>query len=287
MGIDPGLLRFFSPLGRLRGWQRLCRALSGPARQAHGETRMRYSRGEVSLDPASFVEWNVLVLGDYEGDEKRIFCDLARRRGKTGVCLDVGANVGMHSLTFAETFGQVVSVEPNPPVFNRLVRNIASGSNGNVTPQNVGLADSDGELLFYQPTEANQGTGTFDPMFAPANAREIALPIRIGDELVAENGLAGRIDGIKIDVQGFEPQVLAGLAATLRECRPLLWFEVSDSTIERMADYGGVKGVVPFEFDLFRFRTHAVAGLFYRTELVACDAAAPLTNADYLVVPKG
>jgi hypothetical protein len=81
--------------------------------------------------------------------------------------------------------------------------------------------------------------------------------------------------------------VLAGLAETLRECRPLLWFEVSDSTIERMADYGGVKGVVPFDFELFRFRTHAVAGLFYRTELVACDADAPLTNADYLVVPKG
>lgn len=287
MGIDPGLLRFFSPLRRLRGWQRLCRALSGPASQPHGEIRMRYSRGEVSLDPASFVEWNVLVLGDYEGDEKRIFCDLARRRGKTGVCLDVGANVGMHSLTFAETFGQVVSVEPNPPVFNRLVRNIESGSSGNITAQNVGLADSDGELLFYQPTEANQGTGTFDPLFAPANAREIALPIRIGDQLVAETGLAGRVDAIKIDVQGFEPQVLAGLAETLRACRPLLWFEVSDSTIERMADYGGVRGVVPFDFDLFRFRTYPVAGLFYRTELMACDADAPLINADYLVVPKG
>ncbi|MBL8651395.1 MAG: FkbM family methyltransferase [Sphingopyxis sp.] len=287
MNIAPSVLRFFSPLRRVRGWHRLCAALNNPGRNGHGDVTMRYSRGTVSLDPASYVEWNVLVLGNYEGDEKRIFCDLAKRRGRTDACLDVGANVGMHALTFAETFATVLALDPNPPVFDRLVRNIATGSAQNIVPLNVGLADSDGALLFYQPTEANQGMGTFDPAFAPPNAREITLPIRIGDEVVAEAALSDRIDAVKIDVQGFEPQVLAGLRATLERCKPLLWFEVSDSTIERFADYGGIKGTVPFDFDLFRFHTRQIGGLFHQTRLVPCGVDEPLTNADYVVVPKG
>ncbi|WP_260583145.1 FkbM family methyltransferase [Sphingopyxis sp. PET50] len=240
----------------------------------------------MNLDPASFVEWNVLFLGDYEGEEKRIFCDLARRRGKTDVCLDVGANVGLHSLTFAETFRSVVSLDPNPLVFERLERNIETGSARNITALNIGLADRDGTLIFYQPTDARQGMGTFDADSAPANAREIALPIRIGDEVVDEQGLGDRVDAIKIDVQGFEPQVLTGLRATLERCWPLLWFEVSESTIERFTDYGGIKGTVPYDFDLYRFDTRAIGGLIHRMRLLRCDVDDPLTGADYVVVPK-
>ncbi|SIQ99140.1 methyltransferase, FkbM family [Rhizobium sp. RU35A] len=285
MHVALSILPKFAPLRQLRGWMRFCLILNSPDRNPHQNIRVRRSRGTVDLDPGSYVEWNVLLFRDYEGEEKRLFCQLAESRGRAGLVLDVGANVGMHSLTFGEHFDRVFAFEPNPAVYERLVRNVETGADGNITTFNIGLSDRDDILLFYQPTHANQGTGTFDPSFKVDGAREVCLPVRIGDEILREQGLAARVDAVKIDVQGFEPQVLSGLRQSLQASRPLIWFEVSDSTIARFSDYGGLISVIPFPFTLFRFHTRLVAGLVYRTDLVSCGINEPLVNADYVVVP--
>ena len=53
---------------------------------------------------------------------------------------------------------------------------------------------------------------------------KVTVPVRSGDSLLREKG-AVVPDVIKIDVEGFEPQVIAGLAGTIRAHRPVIFFE--------------------------------------------------------------
>ena len=58
------------------------------------------------------------------------------------------------------------------------------------------------------------------------------LPVTTGDKWIAEAGLR-RVDYIKIDVEGFEDEVLLGLRETIRHFRPLVSFEYSGQSNDR------------------------------------------------------
>ncbi|WP_446705224.1 FkbM family methyltransferase, partial [Aeromonas veronii] len=61
---------------------------------------------------------HLAVFADYEGPEKTLFAQVLKA-GEKRVMLDIGANVGVHSLCFARVMQQVVAFEPNPEVFVR------------------------------------------------------------------------------------------------------------------------------------------------------------------------
>jgi FkbM family methyltransferase len=71
----------------------------------------------------------------------------------------------------------------------------------------------------------------------------VPIPIRCGDDYRIEQNLPAP-HVIKIDVEGFEPQVLKGLEKTIREARPIIFFEhiwISDDQVQAL---------VPDEYDL-------------------------------------
>lgn len=169
------------------------------------------------------------VLGGYE--EKRI--ELFKSEvPRGGVLLDIGSNIGNHALALSDHFDEIHAFEPNPDVFVRLRGNIAANPGARIQAVNAGLGAKAGTLTFYRPLESstNRGTGTFVRSQAPDQYTETQLPVVVGDDYV-EGKLAGRrVAAIKIDVQGFEPDVLRGLARTLERDRPAIWLEVTPAT---------------------------------------------------------
>jgi FkbM family methyltransferase len=236
-------------------------------------------------DLSSYIEWNLAVFTDYEGPEKKLFADVLRA-GNRRVMLDIGANVGVHSLCFARVMRQVVAFEPNPEVFVRLQQNIALNADATVTSHCVGLGDVAGVLRFYQPAYENKGTGTFDEASAPHQYTTIDLPVARADDFIAQHGITG-IDAVKIDVQGYEPNVLAGMADTLARCRPVIWVEVSEPTIAEFDRRGGLAAMMPSGYRMYRFKTTYRGFLFHHTRLEACVDLNPCDEGDYLLVPPG
>jgi FkbM family methyltransferase len=169
------------------------------------------------------------VLGGYE--EKRIGLFKAEvPRG--GVLLDIGANIGNHALALSDHFDEIHAFEPNPDVFERLVGNVARNPGVPIQAVNAGLGAEAGALTFYRPVAdaTNRGTGTFVRAQAPEQFSETQLPVMTGDDYV-EAKLGGRkVAAIKIDVQGFEPDVLRGLTRTIERDRPAIWIEVTPAT---------------------------------------------------------
>ncbi|GGD54857.1 hypothetical protein GCM10011411_13510 [Aurantiacibacter arachoides] len=241
---------------------------------------------KIECDLTSYVEWQIAALKGYETRQKQLFLSLIPQKRRRTL-LDVGANIGGHSLTFAKAFSNVVAFEPNPAIFERLEANIARNPGLKVVAMPMGLADHADTLIFYQPPRGcgGQGVGSFDPDFAPNDAIEVRLPVARGDDVVREQNL-GPIDAIKIDVQGFEPQVLMGLAETITRDKPAIWAEFSESTLKALDAYGTRMSEILAGYRMYKFAPALKLGLIHQVRLEPCDGVFSSEEADYLFLPS-
>jgi FkbM family methyltransferase len=183
---------------------------------------------------------------------------------QTGECLvDVGSNRGqsIDAIRLYHPSHPITAFEPNGALMDRLKTRFADDTA--LTLQNFGLSDADMDAPLFVPYYRNwlfDGLSSFDRHAAESwlNADTIAGfdpgLLRIA-QLTCR---LRRLDDfnltpafIKIDVQGFEMQVLKGGVETLKRCGPILMIEDSQSLIPWLADLG----FSPHEFDGTRLRS--------------------------------
>lgn len=151
--------------------------------------------------------------------------------------LDVAANIGNHALYLRDLFDEVHCFEPSPRVADRLDENIGLNGATNVRVHRLGLGSSDAMAPFS--SDENLALGKF--LHGEQEGADL-LPVTTGDKWVAEAGLE-RVDYIKIDVEGFEDEVLLGLRETIRRFRPLVSFEYSGQ-VEGRASFDAMREVL-------------------------------------------
>jgi len=93
----------------------------------------------------------------------------------------------------------------------------------------VALGPGDGTVDLRLPPPGNSAVASVTASWI--NADKITVPVRSLDSLVAEHGSEGRLSLIKIDVEGYESQVLAGATETLARFRPPLYVEFNDEIL--------------------------------------------------------
>jgi len=134
--------------------------------------------------------------------------------------VDIGANVGSYTMLGAAAGARVLAIEPIPNTFGWLARNIAvNGLGERLRALNLGLGRAEGRLRF---------TGGLDAMnhvLAEGESAEnlVEVPMRTLDSVL--DGESPAL--IKMDVEGFETEVLAGGGRSglwlIRVCLPLSW----------------------------------------------------------------
>ncbi len=145
---------------------------------------------------------------------------------KGGTFVDIGANVGNHSL-YAAMFldaGRVVPIEPNPLAYRLLVQNVLVNRLQGVfdlSVLGVGLSDEETGGYAMQKKERNLGG-------AKMLSGKGDLQVFRGDTLLKDT----YPDMIKIDVEGMEMSVLAGLSEVVAEHKPVLLVEVDNENEE-------------------------------------------------------
>ncbi|MFO1148558.1 MAG: FkbM family methyltransferase [Alsobacter sp.] len=136
------------------------------------------------------------------------------------VFVDVGANVGGYSLFVARLAGgggRVLSVEPQPHIFERLVYNIRQNASGTVKALDCAVADKTGEVtLFVDP--GNAGESSVKIMGA-VEGKAIRVPAKTLMQLLQDEGF-DHVDAMKIDVEGAEDLILEPF---LRDAPESLW----------------------------------------------------------------
>jgi len=171
------------------------------------------------LHPNEEIDGHIATYGIYEHRLLRLLESLIPANA---VMLDIGANIGNHALYLARECSAVHCFEPNPRAYARLERNIALNKAANIQVHRFGLGSRDETATFHENASGNLGASGFRS--SEGERRE--LPIRNADDAVAELGLS-RIDLVKIDVEGMEPEVLSGLSKTIATFRPIIAFEYS------------------------------------------------------------
>lgn len=134
---------------------------------------------------------------------------------------DIGAHVGDRALAFAALGGRVVAVEPQPMLAAWLRRNLAAKRQIQVLEQAVGAESGTGELQVSRATPTvssmnarwTRDVGTHNPGFAGVRwDRRLEVPVTTLDRMIETHG---RPRFCKIDVEGHEADVLAGLSQPL------------------------------------------------------------------------
>lgn len=155
------------------------------------------------------------------------------------VVLDVGANIGAHTVPLAQLVGEggvVVAFEPQPILHQILNANLVLNSIPNAITYAMALGDREGECripsLDYSEAENFGGIGV--DMVEEGET----VPLCMLDGFQLE-----RVDFIKLDVEGFESKVLEGAANTIERCRPIMYIEndraeKSAELIQRLFDMG-------------------------------------------------
>jgi FkbM family methyltransferase len=141
--------------------------------------------------------------------------------------MDIGTNMGETLLNFARLnpAGKNYGFEPVPFLYQKANHNISLNDFKNIFLNNIALSDQPGKLYFEIPKNRNYGSISMAKE-ASSNAQEVqAITL---DEFVAVNKIE-KIDLIKIDVEGFEVNVLKGASNTIHQHRPILYIEVVDS----------------------------------------------------------
>ncbi|WMT91984.1 FkbM family methyltransferase [Pelagibacterium sp. H642] len=157
--------------------------------------------------------------------EAEMLADARSRLFYPRCAVDVGAHVGNHTLYFAHTLGvRTFSFEPNPATFRHLEANVAgNGLAGLCTVRNAAVGAVTG-LAHAEPASA-ENSGMATVKLDPDGAIEV---VSLDDELAGEPA----VDIIKIDVEGWELDVLRGSSHILEHHRPLLYVEVMEGEFD-------------------------------------------------------
>ncbi len=165
--------------------------------------------------------------------EKHVFAKLLRSVEPGDTIWDVGANVGTHSVFLGKKVGnsgKVIAFEPEDKTSVRLQENIDLNHLTNITVAREALGDS--ESMHTLSVDSRPGSGKHSLLEIPGY-QTTTVQVRRGDTLVAEHPDA-LPSVVKIDVEGFEVEVLKGMEKTLANprCR-LVLCEVHNEFLRR------------------------------------------------------
>ena len=176
------------------------------------------------------------------------------------IFMDIGANVGHHSIFLSKFASQVLAFEPYPKVNMQFKQQIAHNNISNIQIFETGLSDRRETLNYYAPTGNNEGIGSFDESsIGKGNTSYGQLELREGDQII-ESDSWKNIKLIKIDVEGFEKKVIKGLTRTIEEERPVIVCEItygqqlSFVSIEELSSY------LPQNYEILTFNTRKLDG---------------------------
>jgi FkbM family methyltransferase len=236
--LSDALARVGRTFGKPPGWERLVRAIAPPASCA-GDPLLQMTTAEgcrFAVDRGTLIGWHLYFFGDYEPEVRR---EIRAALHPGGTAIDVGANVGWHTLLMASLAGadgRVVAVEPNPTTRERLEAAVAANGFVQVQVESRALADRAGSAAFEAPPAGDLWDGT-GRLVRDASAGTSRVACTTLDALCEERGL-DRVSLVKIDVEGWEAAVLRGGRRLLAECRPAVIFEYDPAYVSRCGSSG-------------------------------------------------
>ncbi len=180
---------------------------------------------KMMIDPSldKGVELSLFETGTYEKGTIQFMENYLKPGSRF---LDIGANIGLMSVIASKIVGKsgiVYAVEANPGTVPILQTNLELNNCKNVEVLPIALSDVQGTAFLFENWEVNRGGASL--ISQGDNQAGIEVKMERLDDLFDENTT---IDLVKIDVEGFEPQVIRGGMNWFKKQLPVFIIEVSE-----------------------------------------------------------
>ncbi len=227
--------------------------------------------------PANYIRrWKLDILG---GLYEKETVDLFKKIIKPGMrVVDVGAHIGFFTRLFSKLVGSagaVYAIEADPENFGLLEKNTQRLANAKI--YHIAASDRAGTIDFYHCQEKSGCHSTLPNVPLNFKIKKIFVPADDLDSLLAREG-AGKIDVIKMDIEGGEVAALRGLQKTIAE-NPHIAI-----VTEFAPDWVSAAGITPLKF------LQNLSALNFKIFAILPDKLIPITtdtDEDYKkILPK-
>lgn len=208
----------------------------------------------------TFLDWCVFYYGAYAKEELLCMRDFLETIDDP-VMVDVGANVGHHTLFASTVASHVHSFEPYAPVAEKLSDKLNRNQVQNVNIHRVGLGESKELLSYSPPLTNNSGTGSF--CGKNVGRETIELEVCVADEYFESAGIS-KIDFLKMDIEGFEVSALKGMEQSLRRLRPVCFFEWTQ--LKRDGEVRCGKDLFPADYAFYKLIANEPFSVFFNRD---------------------
>lgn len=169
--------------------------------------------------------------------------DVRKRIGENKIIIDIGANIGNHSVFFSKVCKakKVYSFEPQKNIFEILKKNIEINNlEKDVNIYNMGIGKEHNYVNIDVVNEENYGMSRIDL------TSKGEVEINKLDNLILNE--VDTVDMIKIDVEGMEIDVLEGSKEILKKYKPIIYIEAgTDEEFIEVSDYLQKYGYKPIQ----------------------------------------
>ncbi len=189
-------------------------------------------------DPTDLIQKKIIERQGFY--EPTLLEDIRARVHRGELCVDVGAHLGNHTVFLAKVCGaRVLAFEPQPDMFDALRRNVElNGLEELVTTYNVALGERPGHGTLRHALPDNTGSAKLE-LEDDGSVRVSTLDEHVGDL---------RVSLMKIDVEGFELEVLKGAERVIARDNPIIYAEAADDqSRESLEAFLSPRGYVPVD----------------------------------------
>ena len=181
------------------------------------------------INTRSYLEWTLFFYGAYEEQVQQLFKQYLM---PGDIALDVGSNIGIHTLYMANLVGPagvVISFEPHKDIYTRQINNLTLNQATNVNAMQIGLSNKNASAFLKQFDYANSSNQGTSAIVAEYTENTLKIQVARLDDLITSilPNPTSRINLIKIDIEGHEEAFFEGAMHTIKKHLPVIIFENS------------------------------------------------------------
>lgn len=194
-----------------------------PATWKNARVDIPYRGAMIRLYTGETVGRHIYFFNDYESEQIDTFLALVQEGMHV---FDVGANIGVYSLTAAAKGARVTAFEPDKEIIDQFLSQSVGMNKANVRIINSAVSSTEGMIPFYAHRPGNFGVGS---ILSGDEARRVDVASNTLDSYVEKFGVP---DLIKMDIEGAEWYALQGATKLLASPdAPLFFLELHPSSI--------------------------------------------------------
>ena len=173
------------------------------------------------VNPSEHIQQQLFWYGYYEKEAILVWEAFVEQ---DTIVVDIGANTGYYSMVAAPKARQVFAFEPVPSLRKQLQENISLNKFNNIHIQPYAISAHSGNAILYISGDDNTGMSGLQQPDNFSGKTETADMITL-DEWVINNN-TDQLNLIKMDTEGNEMNILAGMKNTIEKYHPVIFMEV-------------------------------------------------------------